>query len=163
MKARFALLLAACAAAMFLMVSPAGAAPSPVGHVTVSNPSPDRASAIEVTSRGWRPGAVVSISLSGSGVLGHATADAGGAVRTRVSIPNDAPRYASLAVIGAASSGVPQQITTNLLVAGRRNAPAPQRPWTAVYLILAIATGLLLASVRSERVPAPAGLAAAPS
>ena len=149
---------------MFLMSGPAGAVASGVGSVTVSNPSPARADAIEVASNGWRPGQVVSITLSGStDVLGRETADASGAIRARIAIPDRAPRFASLAVIGTAASGVPQQITTNLVVAGSPNAPAPPRPWTAVYVLLAIATGLLLASVRTDRettVPAP-GLTAA--
>jgi len=84
-------------------------------------------------------------------VLARATADASGVVHTDVSIPASAPRFASLAVIGSAASGVPQQIVTNLTVVGAEHGPAPQRPWTAICLVLAIATALLLVSVRTER------------
>jgi hypothetical protein len=158
MKARSAFLLAAIAAAMLLVSVPAGAVASNVGQVTVSNPSPARASEVEVTSNGWRAGTTVSITLSGR-VLGHATADDSGAIRARVSVPGDAPRFASLAAIGTAASGVPQQISTNLEVVGSHHEPASPRPWTVICLLLAIATVLLLASVRSER-SASAGRAA---
>jgi hypothetical protein len=47
---------------------------------------------------------------------------------------------------------VPQQIITNLTVVGTAHQPAPQRPWVAICLVLAIATALLLVSVRTERV-----------
>jgi hypothetical protein len=151
MKARAALLGAALVAVVFLFSVPAGAAPS-VGHIAVSNAAPARASTIDVASSGWRPGAVVSISLSGT-VLDRATADAAGAVRAEVSIPDHAPRLASLAVVGSAASGVPQQVVTNLTVVGPEHGPAPRRPWTTICLVLALATALLLVSVRTERTP----------
>jgi hypothetical protein len=137
------------AALLYLFAVPAGAA-SPVGHVAVSTASPKRASTIDVASNGWRPGAVVSISLSGT-VLARTTADAAGAVHAEVLIPARAPELASLAVVGSAASGVPQQIVTNLTVVGTEHEPAPRRPWTAICLVLAIATALLLLSVRTKR------------
>jgi hypothetical protein len=162
-KARLVLVLAACAAAVFILAPPAGAALSAVGHVTVDNSSPARASTIDVASNGWRRGAVVSISLSGSRVLGRAIADASGGVHARVLIPDDAPRFATLAVIGSAATGVPQQITTNLVVVGTHRVPTAPRPWTVICLILAIATLLLLAGVRSDAYPATSsGLRSAP-
>jgi hypothetical protein len=67
---------------------------------------------------------------------------------------------ASLAVVGSAASGVPQQITTNLVIVGSHHATTSPRPWTVICLILAIATALLLASVRTGR-RSSAGLTAA--
>ena len=122
-----------------LFAVPAGAAPS-VGHVAVSNPTPaPRARSTSRRTVGARVRAV-SISLSGT-VLARTTADAVGAVHAEVLVPARAPQFATLAVAGAASSGVPQQIVTNLTVAGTEHEPAPRRPWTAICLVLAIATG----------------------
>jgi hypothetical protein len=150
MKARAALLGSVFFVAMFVFAMPAGAAAS-VGHVAVSNPSPKRASTIDVASNGWRPGGVVSISLSDT-VLARTIADAAGAVHAEVQIPVHSPQFASLAVAGSAASGVPQQIITNLTVVGTEHQAAPRRPWIAICLVLAIATALLLVSVRTGRV-----------
>jgi hypothetical protein len=102
MKARAALLGAALVVAIVVFSMPAGAAVS-VGHLAVSNPSPKRASTIDVASNGWRPGGVVSISLSGT-VLARTIADAAGAVHAEVLIPVHSPPFASLAAAGSAAS-----------------------------------------------------------
>ena len=130
-----------------LLAGPAGAAPG-VGQVTVSNPAPTQASEIEVSSTGWRPGGVVSITLWGTdGVLGRATADATGAVHAQISIPTSAREgFRVLSVNGSTPAGVPQEIVTSLSIVRAVRAPAPARPWVAVFLLVALATLFLLAS-----------------
>ncbi len=130
---------------------PAGAG-SPLGALTVSDSSPARSAEIQVASTGWRPGGVVSILLTGTGgVLAHATSDSTGAVHLRVAIPADAaPGTQVLSAVGATTGGFPQQITSVLAIGGGAKAPAPTRPWTVVFLLAAIATVLLLMTVRSE-------------
>jgi len=139
----------AFALAVLLPATTAGAATG-VGRVTVSNPTPTRTSSINVTSTGWRPGSVVTITLSTThGLLGRATADASGAIRTAISIPSEAPvGFGVLSVNGLTPGGVPQEIVTALSVGSLGHTPAPPRPWLAVSLLMAIATLCLLASVR---------------
>jgi hypothetical protein len=151
-RTRTAVSLAAIAAiATLCFAAPAGAA-SPLGVLTVSSSSPARSADIQVASTGWQPGGVVSILLTGTdGVLAHATSDATGAVHLRVAIPADAaPGTQVLSAVGATPGGFPQQITSVLSVAGGPKAPAPARPWTVVFLLAAIATVLLLTTVRAD-------------
>ena len=93
------------------------------------------------------------VSLTGTdGVLAHATSDKAGAVHVRVAIPADAALGTQvLSVVGSTPGGIPQQITSVLAVAGVGRPSRPTRPWTIVYVLAAIATGLLLYSARSER------------
>ena len=149
MKIRAALLVGVLAAIVTLVAGPAGAADG-VGKVTVNNPSPTRSSTIEVASTGWRPGSGVSITLWGTDTaLAHSTADASGDVHARVEIPADAhPGFTVLSVSGSTAAGVPQEIVTALSVIGEAPVRAPQRPWTPVFLLAALATLLMLASQR---------------
>jgi hypothetical protein len=127
------------------MAAPAGAG----AQVAVSDVTPAAGAAIVVTSSGWSPGRRVDISLvKTADVLARTVADARGGVRARVRVPAAAPDDLNvLAVSGTASSGVPQEILTALLVHG--TAPT-NRPWPAIVLLIGIATALLLASVRTQ-------------
>jgi hypothetical protein len=152
-RTRTALSASAIVAIATLCFAVAAGAASPLGEVTVSNPSPRRASGIEVVSTGWQPGGVVSILLTGAdGVLAHATSDATGAVHVGVTIPADtAPGRQVLSVVGSTPGGFPQQITSVLAVAGTDRPLAPERPWTTVFVLAAIAAVLMFLSARSER------------
>jgi len=118
----------------------------------VSNPAPAAGTAITVTSTGWSPGHEVTVSLSGTErALARLTADATGAVHARVTIPADVTLDGTvLSAIGTAASGVPQQIVTPLAVHRLGHAPAPTRPWTLVFLLLAVVAALLIVSVRTK-------------
>ena len=146
------LALAFGALATLLCAVPAGAAPG-MGTVTVSNQSPARATEIDVTSTGWRPGGVVSILLTGTqGVLARARTDATGAAHTRVSVPADAAVGDDvLSVVGDTTAGFPQQITTVLAVPAPAKPPAPSRPWPLVFSLAGAATILMLIGARSDR------------
>jgi hypothetical protein len=64
-------------------------------------------------------------------------------------VPAEAPvGFGVLSVNGSTPGGVPQEIVTALTVGSVGHAPAPQRPWFAVSLLMAIAALCLLASVR---------------
>ena len=52
-----------------------------------------------------------------------------------------------VAVTGTAASGIPQQIVAGLTVRRVGPAPAPTRPWVAIWALLAVAASLLLVSV----------------
>jgi len=152
-RTRAAVSVSAIAAIATLWLAlPAGAV-SPLGALTVSNSSPSRASEIQIASTGWQPRGVVSITLTGTnGVLAHATSDATGVIHARVAIPHDAaPGTQVLSVVGSTPDGFPQQITSVLAIAGGVKAPAPRRPWPVVFVLAAIATVLMLMSVRSDR------------
>ncbi|MGO9873051.1 MAG: hypothetical protein ACLPVY_04555 [Acidimicrobiia bacterium] len=152
MRTRTLSVSAIVAVATLCFAVAAGAA-SPLGEVTVSNPSPRRAGDIQVASTGWQPGGVVSILLTGTdGVLAHASSDATGAVHVRVAIPADAALGRQvLSVVGSTAGGFPQQITSVIVVAGSARPSRPARPWTIVFVLAAVATVLMLLSVRSER------------
>ena len=115
-----------------LFVVPAGAA-SGLGQVTVSNQAPARG-VIEVWSTGWKPGAVVSVLLTGTeGVIARATADATGAVKTWVSVPADAATGREvLSVVGSTTGGSAGD-RHRCSVRAPAHRPAPSRPWTAVF------------------------------
>jgi hypothetical protein len=147
--------IAAAIAFTVLVATPAGAAPATtprdphprIETVTVSNPAPTRDSAIDVFSRGWRPHRLVTIALADA-ELAHVRADASGAVYAEVTIPTDIRGGDELlSVTGASGSGVPQQIVTQLAVVADRQRPSP-RPWSAICVVLALATLLLLVSQR---------------
>jgi hypothetical protein len=141
---------------------PAGAAKLPkpkvkIGDVEVSNGKPVRGGEVDVSSEGWRPGGAVTIAIASHDLL-RTTADAHGKVKARIMVPDDtALGFDLLTVTGTATSGVPQQIVTNITVVVDRPAPAPKRPWGLVFALAAVAAVLLLASRRVERrVSAPA-------
>ena len=146
------------ALATLLIAAPAGAV-SGLGDVTVSNQSPARATEIEVSSTGWQPGGVVSILLTGTErVLARARVDATGAAHTRVSVPADAaPGRDVLSVVGSTPAGFPQQITTVLMVQVPASPRAPSRPWTVVFLLLALAAITMFVGERSDRRQSAAG------
>jgi hypothetical protein len=152
MKLRAALVGSAVAALISLsFAGVAGGAPSEasnVGKVTVSTASPFREAVIEVSSTGWRPHGLVTITMSGvPGPLARASADAKGAVHAQVAIPADAPLgFDILAVNGATAAGVPQEIVTGLTVVRAGHEPRRVRPWTAVFSLAFFATLLMLAS-----------------
>jgi hypothetical protein len=148
---RTALSVAAITVAVLCLAVPAGAA-APLGQLTVSNSAPARASAIEVTSTGWAPGVVVTFSVTGTdGVLARATTDAAGAAHARVGIPADAaPGDQVLSVEGSTARGFPQQITSVLTVGSAGRPRAPERPWVLVFVLAAMAAGLLLAGQRFD-------------
>ena len=152
MKLRTALVAAVIAILAVLTLAPAAGAAATdgpgLGKVTVSNSAPLRQSVIEVSSTGWRPHGLVSITMSGvHGALAWATADAGGAVRAQVSIPAGAPVGCDvLAVSGSTTNGVPQEIVTGLSIIKTDRAPRRVTPWTAVFSLAFLATLLMLAS-----------------
>ena len=159
--ATFAILVVGVAFAL-----PAGAANGTtlnvkVGDVKVSNPKPVRGGELDVSSDGWRPGGAVTIAIATKDLL-RTTADAHGKVKGHIVVPDDAALgFDLLTVTGTASSGVPQQIVTNITVVVDRPAPAPARPWGVVFALAAVAATLLFASRRVERrvqnpVPHPA-------
>ena len=113
-----------------LLPATAAGAATAVGRVTVSNPTPTRTSSINVTSTGWRPGSVVSITLSTTkGLLGHATADSAGAIHAAISIPAEAPvGFGVLSVNGSTPGGVPQEIVTALIGRQPRTGPGSSAP-----------------------------------
>jgi hypothetical protein len=154
-RSRSALVVAVFGAlATLFLAAPAGAA-SGLGQVTVSNQSPAPASELEVSSSGWKPGGVVSIVMTGTeGVLARARADATGAARLRFSVPADAAIGSDvLSVVGSTTGGIPQQITTVLEVPAPAHRPAPSRPWTAVFVLLALAAIVMLVGERADRRP----------
>jgi len=152
-RTRIAVSASAIVAIATLSFAVAAGADAPLGVLTVSNSSPARASEIQVASTGWQPRGVVSITLTGTnGVLAHATSDTTGVVHAQVAIPADAaPGTQVLSVVGATPGGFQQQITSVLAVAGGVTAPAPARPWTLVFVLAAVASGLMLVAVRSDR------------
>jgi hypothetical protein len=153
-RASFGGLSAACAAVVMglLVALPAGAAPNAkVGDVTVSNKTPVRGGEIYVSSDGWLPGHVATIAIASHDLM-RVTADAHGHVDAHVVVPDDAARGLDLlTVTGSAASGVPLQIVTYLTVVVDHPAPAPDRPWGVVFVLIAAAALLLLASRRVER------------
>ena len=145
--------LRAAAVMVVLAAVPAGAAPNvTVGGVKVSDTTPLRGSAIEVSSAGWQPGSLVTIAIAGRDLL-RAPVDADGKTETRVVVPDDAPigRLDLLTVTGTAATGVPQQIVTGITVVLDHPPPAPHRPWGLVFALAAVAAVLLLASRRVDR------------
>jgi hypothetical protein len=143
--------------AMKLLIAPligallfvtAGAAGG-VDQLTVSDPSPTPGSSITITSSGWQAGHVVTIGLSGvERSLARVAADASGSVRVRVTIPVDAVLGANVvAATGTTASGIPQRIVAGLTLRRIGPAPAPTRPWVAIWALLAIAAMLLVVSV----------------
>ena len=160
-RSLFRVLSSACAGVVLvlLVAVPAGAADATtpqakVGNVIVTNRSPVRGGEIDVSSEGWQPGGVVTIAIATEDLL-RTTADAHGKVTAHIVVPNDAALgFDLLTVTGTASSGVPQQIVTNITVVVDRPAPAPTRPWGVVFVLAGIAALLLLASRRVERLHA---------
>ena len=151
----FRTLGAVCAAVVMVLLAavPAGAAPNAtVVGVKVSNTTPLRGGAIEVSSAGWRPGSLATIAIAGHDLL-RAPVDAHGKLKTRVVVPDDAPlgRLDLLTVTGTAATGVPQQIVTGITVVLDHQPAAPHRPWGVVFALAAVAAVLLLASRRVER------------
>jgi hypothetical protein len=131
-----------------LLFVTAGAAGG-VDQLTVSDPSPTPGSSITITSSGRQAGHVVTIGLSGvERSLARVAADASGSVRVRVTIPVDAVLGANVvAATGTTASGIPQRFVAGLTLRRIGPAPAPTRPWVAIWALLAIAAMLLVVSV----------------